>query len=184
MLITDLILALSLAVDAFVVSLALGVKHKHLSKINAGLIALNFGVFQAIMPWLGWKTTVLFYEQIIMVDHWIAFILLALLGINMIRTVLNSAEAQPNVKISLKSILLLGVATSIDALAVGFTLPTISSQPLITITIIGGVTGLVCYLAFIGTRWIPKSISKPAELGAGLVLIGLGCKILLSHLFG
>lgn len=179
---TNLILALSLAADAFVVSLALGIDRKQLPRLGIYLIPLNFGIFQAVMPWLGWKTGALFYNTIAGVDHWIAFILLTLIGINMVRSANKPDEKKAGFKISVKSILLLGIATSIDALAIGFTLPTISSQPIITILTIGGITTLVCYLAFVGTRWIPTKITAQAELGAGLILIGLGCKILISQL--
>lgn len=182
MILTNLILALSLAVDAFVVSLALGMNQKQLPYLGAWTIPLTFGFFQAIMPWLGWQTSTLFYSAIETVDHWIAFILLGAIGMNMIRVALKHDEKKDIKKIALKSILLLGLATSIDALAVGFTLPTVSTQPLLTIGIIGVVTTIVCWLAFLGTRWIPKKITTPAELGAGLVLIGLGCKILLSQI--
>ncbi len=182
MLLTNLILALSLAMDAFIVSLALGVNRKQLPALGAWTIPLTFGLFQAIMPWLGWQTSTLFYSAIAAIDHWIAFILLVAIGINMLRIALKHDEDKAVKKIDLKSILLLGVATSIDALAVGFTLPTVSTQPSLTIGIIGIITTLVCWLAFLGTRWIPKKITTPAELGAGLVLIGLGCKILLSQI--
>lgn len=179
---TDLLLALSLAIDAFVVSLALGLKRNQLPYGSVVTVPLYFGFCQAAMPWLGWKTGTLFYRNIETYDHWIAFILLLLIGINLIREVKKS-DAHSALTISLKSLLLLGVATSIDALAVGFTLPTISTQPFLTIITIGIVTALLCGLAFMGTRLIPKKIASSAEIIAGVVLIGLGCKILITHLF-
>lgn len=182
MLLTNLILALSLAADAFVVSLALGLKRSKLPYLGAVTIPLSFGIFQAIMPWIGWQIGAVVYARVAMVSHWIAVVLLLVVGINMIRAVF-STEEKKDIQISFSNIMMLGIATSIDALAIGFTLPAISNQPLITIAVIGSVTTVVCWVAFLGTSWIPKKLTIWAELGSGIILIGLACKILLSQFF-
>lgn len=187
---TDVLLALSLAVDAFVASLAIGLKQQQLAKYWFIVIPLTFGGFQAAMPWLGWQlVTTLTSTWLDSVDHWIAFILLGLVGGNMLRQVLSkndqgARDTQSDARagaqrFSVTMLLSLAVATSIDALAVGVTLPSISAYPVQTIISIGVITAMVCSIGLLGTRYIPKFVARPAEIVAGVVLIGLGCKILL-----
>lgn len=185
MIITDIALAISLAIDAFVVSLAIGIKnYKKISRWQEIGIALCFGGFQTLMPLVGWQIGVILYAYIERVDHWIAFGLLVAIGINMLRNALWSKDDDAKTSVTLRTILALGIATSIDALAVGFTLPTISVAPLLTISTIGIITTGLCWLAFLGVKRIPKAFTNNAEVIAGIVLVVLGCKILITSLYG
>lgn len=184
MIVTDILLALSLAADAFMVSLAVGITHhKTLARWQGMAIALCFGGFQTLMPLVGWKLGMILYTYIEPVDHWIAFGLLVAIGLNMMRNALWGNTDHSNAGLTVRTILALGVATSIDALAVGFTLPTISVAPIFTIITIGVVTTGLCWLAFLGAARIPKIITNRAEILAGIILVALGCKILIMSFY-
>lgn len=181
---TNIFLAVSLAVDAFVVSMAIATKHhKNISVKWFIFIPLLFGALQGIMPLLGWLITDGLYEYIEQYDHWIAFILLAVIGMNMIRNAGRDVDDNPKASFKLIPIFGLGIATSIDALAIGFTLNTITTAPIYTIIYIFFVTTILCYVAFFAARKIPQSIANPSEFFAGIVLIIMGVKTLLTHLF-
>lgn len=180
------LLAVSLAIDCFTVSVTSGII---LHKIQWSIflkIAFFFGLFQAIMPLLGWIGTSRFSDSIEAYDHWIAFGLLAYLGIRMIREHFNENDTCRFDPTSLKVILMLSVATSIDALAVGISFAfvgfkTLSSLifPLIAI----GITSFVLSIAggIIGV-FFGKRFNLPIELLGGIILIGIGLKILTEHL--
>lgn len=179
---TDLLLGLSLAADAFVASLAIGLKQQHrLPRRWFVLVPVTFGLFQAVMPLLGWQVVDLFTDGWFdRIDHWVAFIILVIVGGNMIRHVFGHDDDDlPKASFSTSTLISLAIATSIDALAVGFTLPAVSTHPVWTITVIGITTAALCGVALVGTAYIPKTITRPAEVLAGIVLIGLGCKMLL-----
>lgn len=182
--VTNVLLGLSLAVDAFVVSLAIGAKQRNrLSVVSMLGIAFFFGAMQGIMPLIGWGISGAFFTYINTVDHWIAFILLVLIGGSMLRNAGRDEDDHPNASLTLSSIVGLGIATSIDALAVGFTLPTMTDHPLIAIAIIFAVTAVLCAVAFFGAKRIPEKIANPSEFVAGFVLIALAVKTLVTHLF-
>lgn len=181
---TNFILAISLAVDAFVVSIAIATAHKKiLSKGWFVFIPLLFGGLQGFMPLIGWLLSGRFYDSIERFDHWIAFGLLSLIGANMLRNSARDDDDHPKTTLYVTTILWLGIATSIDALAVGFTLSAMSTAPLYTILFIFCVTTVLCYGAFAGVHHIPQAIANPAERFAGIVLILLGIKTVLTHLF-
>lgn len=180
--ITSLLLALSLAVDACVVSIALGIQNKKRMETFwhfAIGIPLCFGFFQAAMPFVGWQVASVLSNYISVVDTWIAFFLLIGVGANMIRNSFRDEDDHPDTSFKMNVIFSLAVATSIDALAVGFTLPTITSSPLLSIGTIGVITTLLCFFAFIGTSYIPERIANSSERIAGIVLICLAVKMLL-----
>lgn len=173
-----LLLAVALAMDAFAVALTQGARFRP-SVAGGVAIALTFGVFQALMPLAGWGIGAVAFAYIEAVDHWIAFGLLSFLGVRMLGGHVGEEEAGH--ALTGKALLIAGVATSIDALAAGITLPTLSVAPLVAVALIGGVTfamsGVGVALGRIaGDRW-----GEWAERAGGIILIGLGCKILAEH---
>jgi len=173
-----LLLAVALAMDAFAVALTQGARFRP-SVAGGVAIALTFGVFQALMPLAGWGIGAVAFAYIEAVDHWIAFGLLGFLGVRMLGGHVGEEEAGH--ALTGKALLIAGVATSIDALAAGITLPTLSVAPLVAVALIGSVTfamsGAGVALGRIaGDRW-----GTWAERAGGIILIGLGCKILAEH---
>lgn len=173
-----LLLALALAMDAFAVALTQGARFR--PGARGGLaIALTFGVFQAAMPLAGWVIGAVALIYVEAVDHWIAFGLLSFLGVRMLGGHVGEEEAAQS--LTGRALLVAGVATSVDALAAGITLPALSVAPLVAAALIGGVTfamsGAGVWLGRIaGDRW-----GTWAERAGGVILIGLGCKILAEH---
>ena len=175
-------IAFALAMDAFAVSIAGGVVIKEQKVRHALRIALFFGGFQAIMPVVGWLAGNRFRHVIGGVDHWVAFSLLSLIGCKMIYEAvkLKPGERKWDIR-SLRVLLVLAVATSIDALAVGVTLSLLHVSIITPIIVIGLVTFALSLLGvFIGDRFGHLFESK-VEVAGGLVLIAIGIKILLEH---
>ena len=176
------LVAVSLSMDAFAVSVCKGLSVKKLRPRHCATAGLYFGGFQALMPLLGWLLGRQFESLIKSIDHWIAFVLLALIGANMIREALGDEE-DVNDSFSFKTMLPLAVATSIDALAVGVTFAFLEVQILPAILLIGCTTfALSAAGVKIGNVFGAKYKSK-AELAGGIILIALGIKILIEHLF-
>lgn len=179
-----LLLGVGLSMDAFAVSICKGLAMEKVTLRKAGLVGLWFGGFQALMPLLGFFLGRQFADAIASFDHWVAFGLLGLIGINMIREAL-SADDEEDVTddLSFKTMFLLAVATSIDALAVGVSLSLAGGVNIwLAIAIIGCTTFL---LSAIGVKMggvFGARFEKKAELVGGVILICLGLKILLEHL--
>lgn len=176
-------LALALAADAFAVALCQGAAAR--SGMRGALrIGAAFGAAQALMPLLGWAAGVAFASAIRDVDHWIAFVLLALLGARTLREGL-SAEAGCDAAPSLSGWALLGaaMATSIDAAAAGVTLPTLGAPVLVACAVIGGVTLLLCAGGVLLGAAGGARLGKRAEVLGGVALILIGTKILVEHIF-
>lgn len=177
------ILAVGLSMDAFAVSVCKGlalrdIKPKHM--LTAGIW---FGGFQAIMPTVGYLLGVSFQDKITKFDHWIAFVLLAFIGVNMIREALGGEEEEADASMSVKNMFLLAVATSIDALAVGVTFAFLKVNIVWAVLFIGLVTFIISAAGIkIGSVFGTKYKSK-AEIAGGAILIILGVKILVEHLF-
>ena len=171
--------------DAFAVSIATGASYKKPESKHALIIALAFGGFQAIMPIIGWLAGLTFREIIKDFDHWIAFILLALIGGKMIYESLKIKQAQKEtVTLSAAMVLVLAVATSIDALAVGVTFSFLLASSLaIAVIIIGLITFCLSYMGFFIGKRCGHFFETKIEIIGGLILIGIGTKILLEHLF-
>ena len=147
------------------------------------ICGVYFGGFQALMPFLGWLLGSQFQGMIQNVDHWVAFVLLCLIGGNMVRESRSQEEECPDASFSWKTMLPLAVATSIDALAVGVTFAFLEVQILPAICFIGVITFVCSALGVkIGHVFGLRYKSK-AELVGGLVLLAMGCKILVDHLF-
>lgn len=178
-----LIVAFGVSADAFAVSLAQGVRVRRRIHRDALLIAVVFGVFQAVMPLLGWLLGAQLADVIEPVDHWIAFALLVAIGGKMLWEALRPAGDEPKTsRVSIRQLLMLAVATSIDAFAVGLGFAFLHVEILPAILLIGVVTAALAYGGVlighrVGTRW-----QTPAEVVGGLVLIGIGTKILFEHL--
>jgi Predicted membrane protein len=175
-----LLIAVGLSMDAFAVSICKGLSLQKLKPRHAALVGLYFGGFQALMPVIGWALGYRFEHVIKSVDHWIAFVLLVIIGLSMIREAKQAEEL--NDDLSFRTMLLLAVATSIDALAVGVTFAFLQVRILPAASLIGVTTFLLSALGvYIGHVFGLKYRAK-AEIAGGVILIGIGVKILLEHL--
>lgn len=176
------ILAVGLSMDAFAVSVCKGLAMPKITLKRTLTVGLWFGGFQALMPAAGYLLGVQFRDKITAVDHWIAFILLGLIGANMIKEACSGDCEEENESLDIRTMFLLAVATSIDALAVGITFAFLDVHLLAAVSFIGITTftlsaaGVKIGNVF-GTRYKAK-----AELAGGVILILLGLKILLEHL--
>jgi manganese efflux pump family protein len=179
------LLALGLSMDAAAVSAARGLATPKLLPKHVLLVAGFFGGFQGLMPLIGWLLGSRIGPLIQAWDHWIAFALLAGIGGKMIWETTkkdDEAEQAPKDLYGLKVMLVLAVATSIDALAVGITLPMLGAPLLLSVITIGVTTAVLSALALFAGRRFGAVLGKRLDLVGGLVLIGLGLKILLEHL--
>ncbi len=177
-----LIIAVGLSMDAFAVSICKGLSVGELRMKHALVSGLWFGGFQMLMPLIGYLLGVRFQELIISIDHWIAFALLGLIGINMVRESRSSEEEAVSDFFTPAAMLPLAVATSIDALAVGVTFAFLQVDIVPAIGFIGVTTFLLsCIGVKVGNVFGVKYKAR-AELAGGIVLILMGIKILLEHL--
>lgn len=168
--------------DAFAVSVCKGLAMKKLSWKKAAVIGLWFGGFQALMPALGYILGKRFERYVTAIDHWIAFVLLALIGANMIKEALSAEEDKTDDSIDIKTMFLLAVATSIDALAVGITYAFLQVRIVPAVSFIGIITLVLSVIGVkIGNVFGLKYKTR-AEILGGLILILMGLKILLEHL--
>ena len=181
-LLTLLTLAVGLAMDAFAVSICKGLAMREKVLKKGIIVGLWFGGFQALMPTIGFFLGTQFKDQITSIDHWIAFVLLGLIGINMVKEALSNDEEQADDSIAVKEMFMLAVATSIDALAVGITFAFLNVHIVSAAAMIGVCTFLISFAGVkIGNIFGTKYKSK-AELAGGIILILLGFKILFEHL--
>lgn len=181
-LLTLLTLAVGLAMDAFAVSICKGLAMREKVLKKGIIVGLWFGGFQALMPTIGFFLGTQFKDQITSIDHWIAFVLLWLIGINMVKEALSNDEEQADDSIAVKEMFMLAVATSIDALAVGITFAFLNVHIVSAASMIGVCTFLISFVGVkIGNIFGTKYKSK-AELAGGIILILLGFKILFEHL--
>jgi putative Mn2+ efflux pump MntP len=175
------ILGVGLSMDAFAVSVCKGLAVRDLKFKHAMIVGIYFGGFQTLMPLIGYLLGKQFESLINSIDHWIAFVLLAFIGINMIRESREEAEELNN-SFAFRTMFTLAVATSIDALAVGITFSFLKVQIVSAVCIIGCTTFVLSAIGIkIGNVFGTKYKSK-AELVGGIVLILIGLKILLEHL--
>ena len=176
------LLGVGLSMDAFAVSVCKGLGMKKLNKKQALIIGLYFGGFQALMPAIGYVLGAQFQETIASIDHWIAFVLLALIGGNMIHEALDNDEEEADASLDVKTMFLLAVATSIDALAIGITFAFLKVNIIPAVCFIGIVTFIISFAGVkIGNVFGARYKNK-AEIVGGVILILLGLKILLEHL--
>ena len=177
------LLAVGLSMDAFAVSVCKGLSVKRVAPRHMLLCGVYFGLFQALMPLLGYLLGVNFQNLIVTVDHWVAFVLLGVIGVNMIREALGPDEEGVDDDFGFKTMVLLAIATSIDALAVGVTFAFLNVQIAPAVSFIGVITFCLSALGvklgnIFGMKW-----KKRAELAGGLILVCMGVKILVEHLF-
>ena len=176
------ILAVGLSMDAFAVSVCKGLALPRIKLKHALIVGLWFGGFQALMPVLGYLLGARFAQYIASVDHWLAFVLLAVIGGNMIREARSGETEEADASLAFRPMLTMAVATSIDALAVGVTFAFLSVKVIPAVTLIGTVTCLLSMLGVkLGNRFGVRYKAK-AELAGGVILVLLGLKILLEHL--
>ena len=174
-----IVLSLALSMDAFAVSIGLGIKNKNNLKLLAIKAGLFFGIFQAIMPLIGYLCGVGLKEYISGYDSLIAFVLLVLIGSKMIYEAFGENVEDEIAIISNKVLLTLAIATSIDAMAAGFTLHLFNLSPIISLIIIGLTTFIMSIIGvYIGNQGGEKYESK-AEILGGAILILIGVKVLL-----
>lgn len=177
-----IILSIGLAMDAFAVAVCKGLSMPKMVWKNACIIGLYFGIFQAIMPLIGYLVGINFQEQIVNVDHWIAFLLLSIIGANMIKEALSKENDKQNDSIKFKDMLILAIATSIDALAVGITFAFLKVNIVLSVCLIGIITFAISMAGVKIGNIFGDKYEKKAEFAGGLILILLGLKILLEHL--
>lgn len=178
-----LIIAIGLSMDAFAVSIGKGLSLRSVRLRHYLLAGLWFGGFQALMPLVGYACGVSFAEAVASIDHWIAFVLLAIIGGKMVRDALSGEEESSDADFSVRTMFLLAVATSIDALAVGVSFAFLHVDLTRSVITIGLTTALFSAAGvqighLFGNRW-----RSHAELLGGVVLISMGLKILVEHLF-
>ncbi|ABS05992.1 manganese efflux pump MntP family protein [Kineococcus radiotolerans] len=183
-LVTLLIIAVGVSADAFAVAVAKGLHLRRLTVRDVGGLAAGFGLFQALMPLAGWLLGRSFADYITEIDHWIAFGLLLLIGAKMIHEALSSHDddAEDFDGIGVRELLVLSVATSIDALAVGISFAFLDVSILPAVTLIGVITAVVTVIGVVIGRRAGGRFGRPAEIAGGVILILIGTRILLQHL--
>lgn len=177
-----IVLSIGLAMDAFAVAICKGLSMTKMKWKNAIIIAAYFGVFQALMPILGFLLGINFQNKITKIDHWIAFILLLGIGVNMITEALSNEKEESNDSIKFKDMLILAIATSIDALAVGITFAFLKVNIILSSSLIGIITFIISMIGVKIGNVFGDRYKQKAELSGGIILILLGVKILLEHL--
>ena len=177
------LIGIGLSMDAFAVSICKGLSMQKIDKTYTLCIGLFFGGFQALMPLLGYLLGTQFERLVTSVDHWITFVLLGIIGGNMIREALSKDEDKLDGSLAFKAMLLLAIATSIDALAVGITFAFLPGTHIVpAVALIGSITFVFSAAGIrLGNVFGLRYKSK-AEFAGGVILILLGTKILLEHL--
>lgn len=180
-----LLIAVGLSMDAFAVAVCKGLCMKRLNMKQAGIIALFFGGFQAIMPLIGWLLGTQFERFITPIDHWIAFTLLVLIGGKMLWDAFHEEDevaCPADGKLNMRELTMLAIATSIDALAVGITFAFLSVDIVPAVSLIGVTTFVLALVGVAVGHRFGSRYEKPATIVGGVVLILIGLKILLDHL--
>ncbi len=181
----SIVLALGLSADACAVSLSSGLTIKHIKVNKAIKIALFFGIFQGIMPLIGWLSGLAFRGSLARFDHWIIFVILSCLGVKMIYESFENGESNGKSKfncLETYTLIALSIATSIDALAAGLGLSILKTSILSTATIVGFVTFVLSFIAVYLGHFCGEIFKQKIEIIGGIILIFLGSKILLEAL--
>lgn len=180
-----LLVAVGLSMDAFAVAVCKGLGMKRLNMRTAAVLALFFGGFQALMPLIGWLLGSQFMWLIEPVDHWVAFVLLVFIGAKMLWETLHDEEGcdcEDTSRIDLREYLMLAIATSIDALAVGISFAALSVDIVPAVSLIGLTTFVLTLVGVAVGHFFGSRYERPASIAGGVVLILIGLKILLEHL--
>lgn len=174
------LIAIALAMDSVAVSIASGSKYKNVNFFTTLKIAAFFGIFQGLMPLIGYAAGGLFASFVDSIDHYIAFVILLFLGYKMIQEAREDNFEDEVKDLKNKTLLILSIATSIDALAVGITFSFQAIDILYAVSLITGITFLLCVLAVYLGKFLGGFLEDKAEYLGGIILIGLGFKILLE----
>ena len=182
-----ILIAIGLAMDAFAVAVCRGLKMKKLNYAHGTVIALFFGGFQALMPFIGWVLGSRFERYIVSVDHWIAFALLGFIGGRMIWEAVKEDDKKDcsccgGNKLDLKELTVMAVATSIDALAIGITFAFLRVNIALSAGLIGVITFAISFVGVIIGHVFGARLKNRAEIAGGVILILIGIKILFDHL--
>jgi putative Mn2+ efflux pump MntP len=181
-LLTVILISIGLAMDAFAVSICKGLSMRTPSLKAMLIVGLWFGGFQGLMPIIGYFLGESLYQYISAIDHWIAFALLLLIGLNMIREALSGEEENVDADIGVKVMFLLAVATSIDALAVGISMAMEGADIFVDALIIGVITFAISVAGVKLGSVVGDRFSTKAQILGGVILIALGVKFLLEGL--
>lgn len=180
------LIAVGLSMDAFAVAIGKGLAMKRREHLQALAIALAFGLFQGGMPLIGWLVGSQFTGIITEIDHWIAFVLLAIVGGKMLFEAFedepDGSDAPTGARLRFKELLVLAVATSIDALAAGISFAFFHLDIWRTVGLIAIITATLSYIGVVAGHVLGSRLERPAEIAGGVILIGIGLKILLEHL--
>lgn len=182
-LITIFLIGVGLAMDAFSVSITSGIVLKKPTFLQGAKISFFFGLFQFLMPCAGYLLASSFSKYITAFDHWIAFVLLVFIGGKMLIEAFEEKNEEIKNPLSLSTLLVLSVATSIDALAVGVTFATMAVSVVSASAVIGVITFAICMAGVFIGRSFGNRLGNRAEIAGGVVLILIGIKILAEHLF-
>ena len=178
-----LLLAVGLSMDACAVSICKGLSMKKADLRAMSICGLWFGGFQALMPLIGFLLGSLFAEAIEAIDHWVAFILLGIIGINMLKEAFSKEEEEHDADLSPKTMFVMAVATSIDALAVGISLAMAGNVNIVVaVILIGVITFAISAMGVKVGNIFGSRFEKKAQMAGGIILLLLGTKILLEHL--
>ncbi len=186
MYLTVLFSGLSLAMDAFSVSITNGMCLKKIKFSDALKVGLFFGIAQGIMPLIGYYAGIIFSELIKSVDHWIAFVILSLIGFNMIKEAISAIKNPEECEcknLTVKELFFQAVATSIDALAMGVTFAALGINIINAAVVICVITLVLSFTGVYIGKTVGKFLREKAEIFGGSVLIIIGLKILIEHLF-
>jgi len=171
--------SLSLAMDAFAVSICKGLANKKTSFKNGIIVSTYFGIFQAIMPLLGYYLGNILSDSIVKYDHYIALILLTLIGISMIRE--SNENNDVSYEIKPQEMILLSIATSVDALIIGITLSFLRVSIIKSVSLIGLITLLTCFIGYQIGSIVGKNFNKYSKILGGITLIIIGIKTFIEH---
>lgn len=171
-----------LAMDAFATSICKGLSMRHINLKKCLVVGLYFGIFQGLMPLLGYILGNTFGNFIVMIDHWIIFILLSIIGFNMLHSAFTNNTELENEDINLKNMLPLALATSIDALAVGITFSFLKVDIVLAVLLISIITFILSFIGVLVGNEFGNKYEKKAQILGGIILIIIGIKILLEHL--
>lgn len=176
-----LLIAVAVSMDAFAAAICKGLKAGRIVWRDVALIGLFFGLFQGLMPVIGWFLGSQFERYIIAFDHWIAFALLMFIGGKMIYEAVKNETCPPYTRSSVKEIILLAIATSIDALAVGVTFALVKTPITLAAVTFTLTTGLISALGVLVGVKFGERFKKPAEITGGVILVLIALKIVLEH---
>ncbi len=177
------LVALGLSMDSFAISITNGFTIRELKIKQILTISLYLSIFQALMPVVGWLVGIELKKSIMAIDHWIAFFLLAIIGLKMIYEGLRKRKGNKKIEMNILTLIGISIATSIDALVVGVSFAFLNLLIVIPILIIGLITFLFSISGLYLGKLYGQRIDKKIEVIGGLILVGLGTKILVEHLY-